>query len=345
MKKNLFIIPTIIIIISSIHFVSYADCNMNLNYKKLIDFSEVINDDDVGSITQTIDGKEVMITRYEQISKIAMHFEKEIFDRVKILVQDHNSNIDTNVFIHILSKVMDLFAHTGITEDNALNQIRKVIDDETLSNLNKKEQKEAAVDGRDSAIVPTLGTATLCAGLGYLSKPTIEKIAGLIFTKLGLTAGEGIGAAVATVTGGILVPVFGFLGIGKLYNKFYVEPFTQRLSNLLSAFKYVYSVFKDDVINHRWIGGNVLITAIPSDGSCNRGYSHFHNIDGIHFSKSQKAINWEFAKAECKFLNADHDDCYQKAKETIECLWDNLDDPSKCESNPYYYGNAEKYEL
>ena len=33
------------------------------------------------------------------------------------------------------------------------------------------------------------------------------------------------------------------------------------------------------------------------------------------------------------------------AKETIECLWDNLDDPSKCENNPYYYGNAEKYEL
>ena len=36
---------------------------------------------------------------------------------------------------------------------------------------------------------------------------------------------------------------------------------------------------------------------------------------------------------------------YRKAKETIECLWDNLGDPLKCESNPYYYGNAEKYEL
>ena len=56
MKKNLFIIPAIIIIISSIHFVSYADCNMNINYEKLIDFSEII-EGKTKSITQTIGDK------------------------------------------------------------------------------------------------------------------------------------------------------------------------------------------------------------------------------------------------------------------------------------------------
>lgn len=147
------------------------------------------------------------------------------------------------------------------------------------------------------------------------------------------------------IAGSTIASVGAFFGISKLYNKFYVDPFTQKLENLLWAFQHVYSVVKDDIINHRWMDGNVLITAVPLDSSCTEGYARFHNVDGIRYSKSQKAINWEFAKAECKFLNADHDDCYQKAKETIECLWDNLDDPSKCESNPYYYGNAEKYEL
>ncbi len=54
MKRNLSIISTIIIIISSINLVSYADCNMKINYKELIDFSEVINNDDLDSIPQTI---------------------------------------------------------------------------------------------------------------------------------------------------------------------------------------------------------------------------------------------------------------------------------------------------
>ena len=155
MKKLLSVLLISLVSIQYMSTNAYANCDMSYIDEEQIDFSKLTKKGS-HSITQTIDGKEVMITRYEQISKIAMHFEKEIFDRVKILVQDHNSNIDTNVFIHILSKVMDLFAHTGITEDNALNQIKKVIDDKTLSNLNKKEQKEAAVDGRDSAIVPTL---------------------------------------------------------------------------------------------------------------------------------------------------------------------------------------------
>ena len=350
MKKNLFIIPTIIIIISSIHFVSYADCNMNINYKKLIDFSEVINGDDMDSITQTIDDKEVTITGYEQMSKINMYFEKKISDRIKKLVKNRNSNIDANVFVHVFDKAMDLLIHTTSTGANALKQIEKMIDDETLNKLNEKEQEEAAVEGRDSAIIPTLGATALGATLGALSKSGISKIVGskaiqLLLAKVGLGSLGGPVTAMVAIAVSTIASVGAFFGVSTLYNKFYVDPFTQKLENLLWAFQHVYSVVKDDIINHRWMDGNVLITAVPLDSSCTEGYARFHNVDGIHFSKSQKAINWEFANAECKFLNADHDDCYQKAKETIECLCDNLDDPSKCESNPYYYGNAEKYEL
>ena len=85
----------------------------------------------------------------------------------------------------------------------------------------------------------------------------------------------------------------------------------------------------------------MLITAVPTDNSCTKGYARFHNVDGIRYSKSQKAINWEFAQAECQFLNADHDDCYQEAKKTIDCLWANLEDPSKCKNNPYYHPYSE----
>ncbi|MFR1179235.1 MAG: hypothetical protein ACLSSW_04930 [Acutalibacteraceae bacterium] len=31
----------------------------------------------------------------------------------------------------------------------------------------------------------------------------------------------------------------------------------------------------EDVINHRWIDGNVLITAVPIDSSCTKGYARF----------------------------------------------------------------------
>ena len=348
MKKNPVIISIILIIISSINFTSYADCNMNINYKKLIDFSEVINDEDIKSITQTVDDKKIKVTSYEQMSRVKIDLEKEIADALKKLVKNHNSNIDVNVFIHIFDKAMDLLIHTAKTGANALNQIEKMIDDETLTKLNEKEQEEAAVEGRDSAIIPTLGATALGATLGALSKSGIAKIVGskafqLLLAKVGLSAVGGPLTAMVVIAGSTIASVGAFFGIIKLYNKLCVDPFTQKLENLLSVFQHVYCLVRDDIINHRWMDGNVLVTAVPLNSSCSEGYARFHNIDGIHFNKSQKAINWEFAKAECKFLNADHDDCYQKAKETIECLWDNIDDPSKCESNPYYYGNAEKY--
>lgn len=245
---------------------------------------------------------------------------------------------------------MDILIHAANTEAEALSQIEKMIDNEALNKSNEKEQEEAMVEGKDSAIVPTIGATAFSVTLGALSKSGIAKIVGskafqLLLAKVGLSAVGGPLTAMVVIAGSTIASVGAFFGISKLYNKLCVDPFTKKLENLLSAFQHVYSVVKYDIINHMWIDGNVLVTAVPLDSSCSEGYARFHNIDGIRYSKSQKAINWGFAKAECRFLNADHDDCYQKAKETIECLWDNIDDPSKCESNPYYYGNAEKYEL
>ncbi len=139
------------------------------------------------------------------MSRVKIDLEKEIADALKKLVKNHNSNIDVNVFIHIFDKAMDLLIHTAKTGTNALNQIEKMIDDETLTKLNEKEQEEAAVEGRDSAIIPTLGATAICTALGSLSKAGIEKIARsgavkLILTKLGLTAvGESVGTAIATL--------------------------------------------------------------------------------------------------------------------------------------------------
>ena len=108
MKKNLSIISTIIIIISSINLVSYADCNMKINYEKLIDFSEIINNNNVDSISQTIGNKEITITRYDQISKIKNDLEKDNLDAIKKLVNSKSSGIDPNILVHVYDRSMDL---------------------------------------------------------------------------------------------------------------------------------------------------------------------------------------------------------------------------------------------
>lgn len=243
MKKILSIISTIIIIISSINLVSYADCNMNINYKKLIDFSEVINDDDLKSITQTIGDKTVTITKYDKIVKIKDFFNHKIKNNEKEINRIQNMKINLGALYCYLALVF-----------------------KGLSSL------------------------TYLAGFAY---------------------------------------------------NYYQISQENKVSRLIDVYKNIKRQVYEGIIKHKWIGNNVLITAVPTDSSCLEGYARFHNVDGVRYSKSQKAINWEFAKTECKFLNADHDDCYQEAKKTIDCLWDNLEDPSKCKNNPYYHPYSE----
>ena len=141
MKKILSIISTIIIIISSINLVSYAHCNMDINYEKLIDFSEII-EGKTKSITQTIGNKEVTITKYDEISKIKNDLEKDNLDAIKKLVNSKSSGIDPNILVHVYDRSMDLLFQTSAAETNALNQIAKMIDKETLNKLTEEEQKK-----------------------------------------------------------------------------------------------------------------------------------------------------------------------------------------------------------
>ncbi len=344
MKKSSTIILTILIIINSINFVSYADCNMNINYEKLIDFSEII-EGKTKSITQIIGDKEITITRYDQISKIKNDLEKDNLDAIKKLVNSKSSGIDPNILVHVYDRSMDLLFQTSAAETNALNQIAKMIDKETLNKLTEEEQKKAATEGRDSAVIPTISSTTLSLSIGKLCQKGLAKVIGSklaesILAKAGLTAG-GAGATIVSYASGIATAALVLYGLTGAYNQIFVLPITKKFENLLSVRKHVYDSVKENILNHRWIDGNVLITAIPTNSSCTKGYAGFHNVDGIRYNKSQKAINWEFAKAECKFLNADHDDCYQEAKKTIDCLWDNLEDPSKCKNNPYYHPYSE----
>ena len=348
MKKLLSILLISLVSIQYISSNTYANCDMSYIDEEQIDFTK-LNKKGAQSIMQTIGDKEITITRYDQISKIKNDLEKDNLDAIKKLVNSQSSGIDPNILVHVYDRAMDLLTKTANAEANALNQIVKTIDAQTLNKLTEEEQKRAAVEGRDSAIVPAAVTSTISAALGALCKSGLAKViasksAEAILAKVGLVAG-GAAATIVTYAGGIAAAALVMYGLAEAYNEIFVLPITKKFENLFSVRKHVYNSVRDDIINHRWMDGNVLITAIPTDSSCSEGYARFHNIDGIRYSKSQKAINWGFAKAECRFLNADHDDCYQKAKETIECLWDNIDDPSKCESNPYYYGNAEKYEL
>lgn len=338
----------ILTVINLMNFTSYASCDMDINYEKFIDFSEVI-EGKACSISQEIDNKKVKITRYEQFSKTNLDLEKEIYDAIKELIQKQNGQVDPNVFIHVFDRAIDLLCQTTAAEANALSQIAKMIDTQTLNKLSEEEQKKAAMNGRDSAVSPAIGATAISTALGALSKAGLAKIVGsetakALLAKVGLSA-TGTIASIVPVAGGLAVGGLVLYGCSKLYNELYIIPLTNRLQNLLLVRQHIYAIIKDDVINHRWIDGNVLITAAPTDSSCTKGYAHFHHIDGVHYNKSQKAINWEFAKSECKFLNEDQDECYQEAKETIECLWDNQDDPSQCKNNQYYYKNNGKYAL
>ncbi|HAU87473.1 MAG TPA: hypothetical protein DCW90_18905 [Lachnospiraceae bacterium] len=343
MKKSSIIILTILIIINSINFVSYADCNMNINYEKLIDFSEII-EGKTKSITQTIGDKEITITRYEEILKIKHYLDRDINSEVKKLIVIENSKIDSNILTYLLKSAYDLITNTSTAQSFALNEMASKISLDDLNRLSENEKINSAIQGKNQgAIVSAASTAVgIAAGVATweIAKDLAKKGVGILAKVAGVAVSYPV-AALTTATGYAALAVGGFA-----YNQFYVLPISNKLKNLISAYKDIYTQVYEEITNHQWINGNVLITAIPTNSSsCDKGYAHFHYIDGIRYNKSQKAINWDFAKAECKFLNADHDDCYQKAKETIECLWDNLDDPSKCESNPYYYGNSEKYEL
>ena len=324
MKKILSIISTIIIIISSINLVSYADCNMNINYKKLIDFSEVINDDDLKSISQTIDDKEVKIIRYDEIVNIKGFFNSKIKSNEKEINRIQNMEISPGALYYFLEIARNLITNQPTTASQTSNETVSKISLNDLKRLAEKGESNSTTQGKLQGAIATLSAygAGFVGLLNSLVKISKEGLKGL--------------KDPSTLTG---ICVLSTLG-GFAYNLYFISQ-ENKVSRLIDVYKNIKRQVYEGITDHKWIGNNVLITAIPTDNSCTKGYADFHNVYGIRYSKSQKAINWEFAKTECKFLNADHDDCYQEAKKTIDCLWDNLEDPSKCKNNPYYHPYSE----
>ena len=73
MKKLLSVLLISLVSIQYMSTNTYANCDMSYIDEEQIDFSKLTKKGS-HSITQTIDGKEVMVTRYEQISKISNAF-------------------------------------------------------------------------------------------------------------------------------------------------------------------------------------------------------------------------------------------------------------------------------
>ena len=323
MKKSSTIILTILIIINSINFVSYADCNMNINYEKLIDFSEII-EGKTKSITQTIGDKEIKIIRYDKIVNIKGSLNSEIKDKEKEINRMQNMEINPGALYYFLEIARNLITNQPTTASQTSNETVSKISLNDLKRLAEKGESNSTTQGKLQGAIATLSAygAGFVGLLNSLVKISKEGLKGL--------------KDPSTLTG---ICVLSTLG-GFAYNLYFTSQ-ENKVSRLIDVYKNIKRQVYEGITKHKWIGNNVLITAVPTDNSCTKGYARFHNVDGVRYSKSQKAINWEFAQAECQFLNADHDDCYQEAKKTIDCLWDNLDDPSKCKNNPYYHPYSE----
>lgn len=324
MKKILSIISTIIIIISSINLVSYADCNMKINYEKLIDFSEIINNNNVDSISQTIGNKEVTITKYDEIFDIKGSLNSEIKDNERKINRIQNMKINPGALYYFLEIARNLIANNSTTASQTSNETVSKVSLNDLKRLPEKGESNSTTQGKLQGALMSLTTygSSIMGTLNTILKISKEGFKGL--------------KDPSTLT---YICVFSSLG-GFAYNLYFTSQ-ENKVSRLIDVYKNIKRQVYEGITKHKWIGNNVLITAVPTDNSCTKGYARFHNVDGIRYSKSQKAINWEFAQAECQFLNADHDDCYQEAKKTIDCLWDNLEDPSKCKNNPYYHPYSE----
>lgn len=321
MKKNLSIISTIIIIISSINLVSYADCNMDINYEKFIDFSEVVEGKQK-SISQTVGDKKVKITRYDGVFSIGGFLNDEIKENERKINRIQNMKIDPGALYYFLEIARNSIANKSTTASQTSNETVSKISPDDLKKLAEKEENNSTTQGKLQGAIATLSTY----GAGF-----VEFFNSLVkISKEGFKGFKGFKDLSALT----YICVLSSLG-GIAYNLYFTLQ-ENKVSRLIDVYKNIKRQVYEGITDHKWMGNNVLITAVPTDSSCTKGYAGFHNIDGVRYSESQDAINWEFAKAECKFLNANHDDCYQEAKKTIDCLWNNIDNPSKCKNNPYY---------
>ena len=301
----------------------YADCDMSYIDEEQIDFTK-LNKKNVQSITQTIGDKTVTITKYDKIFNIKSLLNNEIKSNKDKRITIENEKIDPGALYYFLEIARNLITNQPTTASQTSNETVSKISLNDLKRLPEKGESNSITQGKlqgalmslttyGSSIMGTLNTILKISKEGFKGFKNLSPFTYICF----------------------------FTSLSGFAYNYYQTLQSSDASRLITVYKNIKKLVYEEITKHKWIGNNVLITAVPTDSSCFKGYAGFHNVDGVRYSKSQKAINWEFAQAECQFLNADHDDCYQEAKKTIDCLWDNLDDPSKCKNNPYYHPYSE----
>lgn len=301
----------------------YADCDMSYIDEEQIDFTK-LNKKNVQSITQTIGDKTVTITKYDKIFNIKSLLNNEIKSNKDKRITIENEKIDPGALYYFLEIARNLITNQSTTAPQTSNETVSKISLNDLKRLPEKGESNSITQGKlqgalmslttyGSSIMGTLNTILKISKEGFKGFKNLSPFTYICF----------------------------FTSLSGFAYNYYQTLQSSDASRLITVYKNIKKLVYEEITKHKWIGNNVLITAVPTDSSCFKGYAGFHNVDGVRYSKSQKAINWEFAQAECQFLNADHDDCYQEAKKTIDCLWDNLEDPSKCKNNPYYHPYSE----
>ena len=274
----------------------YADCDMSYIDEEQIDFTK-LNKKNVQSITQTIGDKTVTITKYDEIFNIKSSLNSEIKDKEKEINRIQNMEINPGALYYFLEIARNLITNQPTTASQTSNETVSKISLNDLKRLPEKGESNSITQGKlqgalmslttyGSSIMGTLNTILKISKEGFKGFKNLSPFTYICF----------------------------FTSLSGFAYNYYQTLQSSDASRLITVYKNIKKLVYEEITKHKWIGNNVLITAVPTDSSCFKGYAGFHNVDGVRYSKSQKAINWEFAQAECQFLNADHDDCYQEAK-------------------------------
>lgn len=345
MKKITVTILTILICFQFGNINSYAECDVE-NLRLIdIDFTETVRGQE--TFKQTVGDKKVTITRFEDFSTINYDLEKNIIDKIKDLVITESSAIDNDLLTYMIKQVYALLSGTSPDMRDELTKIANKVNYNDLKELSEEEKFKAITDGKNKAekVASTglaVGTAAT-TGLWAVAKKLAEKGIGKIVESTAAAAGT-VSMGVAAVGAAVLTTTALVVG-GICYNYYYVFPLSEKLKNLIEVHKDIFRRVREAVLNHKWIGKNVLVTATPMDPSCRKGYAKFHNVTGVSFSETEKNIAWEFAESECKFLGQDNYDCYNEAFRVINCLQENPGDRSHCGVNLYYTSANDRFNL
>ena len=342
MKKITVTILTILICFQFVNINSYAKCYMDdLNINQ-INFEKLIKNSNQKSTIQVVDDKEVIVTRLEDFSEQNYVLEKNVVDKIKELVTAENSAINNDLLTYMLKQTYSLLSGTSPSMTKELTDIANKVYSGDLKKLSEEERIQAISEGKNKAEKALALNAAAGVGVWAVAKSLAGKGIGKIVEGAAAAAGVaslGTIAFGAALTSGALV-----LG-GFCYNQFYVLPLSNKLRNLIEVHKDIFRRVREAVLNHKWIGKNVLVTATPMDPSCRKGYAKFHNVTGVSFSETEKNIAWEFAESECKFLGQDNYDCYNEAFRVINCLQENPGDRSHCGVNLYYTSANDRFNL